>query len=123
MRISDWSSDVCSSDLPAQRFPDRPSHRDGGRHDTLFASQTFQRIRQQARLRLFGGGHGQRFPVLVQYRPAAKSGADFGIVLKRRGHGSVRSEERRVGKECVSTCRSRWSPTHKKKKNKNKKQM
>src|SRR3546814_20778211 len=28
----------------------------------------------------------------------------------------VRSEERRVGKECVSTCRSRWSPYHKKKK-------
>src|SRR3546814_3031425 len=29
---------------------------------------------------------------------------------------TVRSEERRVGKECVSTCRSRWSPDHKKKK-------
>src|SRR3546814_16498913 len=29
----------------------------------------------------------------------------------------VRSEERRVGKECVSTCRSRWSPSHSKKKN------
>src|SRR3546814_13476130 len=27
----------------------------------------------------------------------------------------IRSEERRVGKECVSTCRSRWSPYHKKK--------
>src|SRR3546814_15223876 len=30
--------------------------------------------------------------------------------------GARRSEERRVGKECVSTCRSRWWPTHKKKK-------
>src|SRR3546814_16872772 len=31
----------------------------------------------------------------------------------RSGHGgSARSEERRVGKECVSTCRSRWSPYH-----------
>src|SRR3546814_19689966 len=30
---------------------------------------------------------------------------------------AVRSEERRVGKECVSTCRSRWSPSHEKKKN------
>src|SRR3546814_12387115 len=30
----------------------------------------------------------------------------------------VRSEERRVGKECVSTCRSRWSPSHEKKKKK-----
>src|SRR3546814_19432482 len=35
-------------------------------------------------------------------------------------YNETRSEERRVGKECVSTCRSRWSPTHKKKK-KNKK--
>src|SRR3546814_14277348 len=31
-------------------------------------------------------------------------------------HGPLRSEERRVGKECVSTCRSRWSPYHSKKK-------
>src|SRR3546814_15518377 len=30
----------------------------------------------------------------------------------RLGIGSGRSEERRVGKECVSTCRSRWSPDH-----------
>src|SRR3546814_11629239 len=35
--------------------------------------------------------------------------------------GNLRSEERRVGKECVSTCRSRWSPYHKKKKKKKKK--
>src|SRR3546814_15727011 len=39
---------------------------------------------------------------------------------KQEEHTSqTRSEERRVGKECVSTCRSRWSPYHKKKKNKN----
>src|SRR3546814_5552060 len=31
-------------------------------------------------------------------------------------HMAARSEERRVGKECVSTCRSRWSPYHSKKK-------
>src|SRR3546814_17236353 len=36
----------------------------------------------------------------------------------RRFNGSIRSEERRVGKECVSTCRSRWSPYHSKKKKK-----
>src|SRR3546814_16842878 len=36
---------------------------------------------------------------------------------------SERSEERRVGKECVSTCRSRWSPYHKKKKNNKQKKM
>src|SRR3546814_6120038 len=61
MRISDWSSDVCSSDLPndatGRARPVAP-----GRHDA--------------------GDRGER------------------------------SEERRVGKECVSTCRSRWSPYH-----------
>src|SRR3546814_15458360 len=36
-----------------------------------------------------------------------------------RGHRPPRSEERRVGKECVSTCRSRWSPDHENKKTKN----
>src|SRR3546814_11906708 len=45
------------------------------------------------------------------------------ISHRPRRHGPVaadvalRSEERRVGKECVSTCRSRWSPYHSKKKN------
>src|SRR3546814_20334295 len=37
--------------------------------------------------------------------------------LQHAVRGNVRSEERRVGKECVSTCRSRWSPYHKKKNN------
>src|SRR3546814_14776414 len=37
----------------------------------------------------------------------AKLGTQEGMAL-----GAVRSEERRVGKECVSTCRSRWSPYH-----------
>src|SRR3546814_19504084 len=45
----------------------------------------------------------------------------FAIELSRRSkeQGWGRSAERRVGKECVSTCRARWSPTHKTKKNKN----
>src|SRR3546814_13183995 len=48
--------------------------------------------------------------------------ADYAIVLARTFSPSCdRSEERRVGKECVSTCRSRWSPDHKKKKKKKKK--
>src|SRR3546814_8454978 len=62
MRISDWSSDVCSSDLPT------PS--------------TCRRIQRRR-------------------CPAASPGT-----------ACRRSEERRVGKECVSTCRSRWSPYH-----------
>src|SRR3546814_11246824 len=64
MRISDWSSDVCSSDLPGMDRPESVA------------------------------------------RPVARASAFF----------VGRSEERRVGKECVSTCRSRWSPYHYKKK-------
>src|SRR3546814_19661449 len=37
---------------------------------------------------------------------------EFGAYLRREGIMLRRSEERRVGKECVSTCRSRWSPEH-----------
>src|SRR3546814_1991404 len=80
MRISDWSSDVCSSDL--QHF--RPAF--ACKHSAR--SRCFRSIRPQ----------GSAQP----HRPA-------------RFH---RSEERRVGKECVSTCRSRWSPYHYKKKQK-----
>src|SRR3546814_13734331 len=36
----------------------------------------------------------------------------FATLMARKGIESLRSEERRVGKECVSTCRSRWSPDH-----------
>src|SRR3546814_5875929 len=68
MRISDWSSDVCSSDLEAERPHARPH------------------VAQLERL-----AHG---------------------AAAMRQHRVVRSEERRVGKECVSTCRSRWSPYH-----------
>src|SRR3546814_19466293 len=80
MRISDWSSDVCSSDLNggSALAPRRPAgQRDRGD----------QRERRHARHQ--------------QLRPA--------------GHRRLRSEERRVGKECVSTCRSRWSPYNYKK--------
>src|SRR3546814_5025350 len=69
MRISDWSSDVCSSDLGLQ-----------------------------------GGAVATDQDAVADDRHAAEA------------HGGAcedgRSEERRVGKECVSTCRSRWSPYH-----------
>src|SRR3546814_5621410 len=78
MRISDWSSDVCSSDLLDR--PPRRSARSGGGAD--------HRERQDCRA--------------VDPCRAVDTNADR----------AVRSEERRVGKECVSTCRSRWSPYH-----------
>src|SRR3546814_1681498 len=74
MRISDWSSDVCSSDL-------------GGRS----AKRTTDSV--------FESG-----PTVLRAR--------FRVVERPSTSITNRSEERRVGKECVSTCRSRWSPYH-----------
>src|SRR3546814_2858766 len=72
MRISDWSSDVCSSDLAGL--------------GESFLAERIAHIEN-------------RLPAYIKlaYLPAPLQ---------------VRSEERRVGKECVSTCRSRWSPYH-----------
>src|SRR3546814_8192977 len=67
MRISDWSSDVCSSDL-------------------------------LRRLRFIRAAQGAGFTL-----------DEIGELLALEASDD-RSEERRVGKECVSTCRSRWSP-------------
>src|SRR3546814_12431950 len=75
MRISDWSSDVCSSDL-------------------LYIGRDRRKHRREA--------CGCVCPSLVRCS---------------RWCNLERSEERRVGKECVSTCRSRWSPYHYKKNN------
>src|SRR3546814_5699077 len=81
MRISNWSSDVCSSDLATA---------------ALFAARQTERARAETLLEV------------------AVTTADY--VAKARAsetnQSETRSEERRVGKECVSTCRSRWSPYH-----------
>src|SRR3546814_4925268 len=70
MRISDWSSDVCSSDLAKHDHQPDIEHR------------------------------------------ASADPQDGEPCEVERHRCSRRSEERRVGKECVSTCRSRWSPYH-----------
>src|SRR3546814_15314355 len=95
MRISDWSSDVCSSDLVA-----RPLVR-AGDPDADAARAPFT-------------GHveaseGADHPFLEVDHEAAHIAAAVAQIQ----HGvadALRSEERRVGKECVRTCRSRWSP-------------
>src|SRR3546814_5415925 len=95
MRISDWSSDVCSSDLWHHErrgaVADRYHEQAGGRR---LGPVQGRQVRQPAR-----PCRGQQ---TVGTDPACRDGPD-----RRR-----RSEERRVGKECVSTCRSRWSPYH-----------
>src|SRR3546814_18942996 len=93
MRISDWSSDVCSSDLPRPVRQDETQRPDDMRRDAPQHLALLQRLAHQA-----------EFIMLEVTQPA----------MDQLGRG--RSEERRVGKECVSTCRSRWSRYHYKKK-------
>src|SRR3546814_1679111 len=72
MRISDWSSDVCSSDLE------------------------------------------EKVPPFLRGKGSGWVTAEYGMLPRathtRGSREAARSEERSVGKECVSTCRSRWSP-------------
>src|SRR3546814_3268111 len=115
MRISDWSSDVCSSDLPGLSF------------DAFPASQPRRAVRGIGSSDKGAAGDPSAAVFLDETylgRPAAVAFDAFDVerieVLKGpQGtlFGRNRSEERRVGKECVSTCRSRWSPYHSKKKN------
>src|SRR3546814_15108 len=48
----------------------------------------------------------------LREREARSAGRGPAFGLRRLHSPALRSEERRVGKECVSTCRSRWSPYH-----------
>src|SRR3546814_10994296 len=104
MRISDWSSDVCSSDLL------------GGLDQVEVLSGGGVRIGALVRnADLAHHPHiAAQYPVLSQALLAGASAqlrnmaTTSGNLLQR----TRRSEERRVGKECVRTCRSRWSPYH-----------
>src|SRR3546814_14533828 len=98
MRISDWSSDVCSSDLLFLGDTHVRGHaRKDGRLDVIAAVD----VRGQA------GAAGFQRRALVDRR--LDQTLDL-VELRLVDDG--RSEERRVGKECVSTGRSRWSPEH-----------
>src|SRR3546814_14659462 len=94
MRMSDWSSDVCSSDL-AEPTVDRNS----AKLERLLPRYWLGGLRR--RDLLFRQNRGE--DLNINCRP---------IGVKTRWQFYRRSEERRVGKECVSTCRSRWSPYH-----------
>src|SRR3546814_19907474 len=106
MRISDWSSDVCSSDLAplaatTELFLDangNPLPREAAMSSGIAVGVPGV----IAALKLVHEKYG-KLPWAELFQPA--------IALARDS-----SEARRVGKECVSTCRSRWSPYHYKKK-------
>src|SRR3546814_15681269 len=105
MRISDWSSDVCSSDLlPQDEVLARILF--GKATGELSALEAVQLADSVATLTGVSGGPG----VLGEVRSAV--GLDRLSVDAGEGGQSSRPEERRVGQECVSTCRSRWWPSH-----------
>src|SRR3546814_1117645 len=110
MRISDWSSDVCSSDLESGRSRRRAPIKGGA------APASEVRAGQSANPRICDQGKdamadksarsrliGQVVQVAQKRLPANRA---------QRAEPFLRSEERRVGKEGASTCRSRWWPDH-----------
>src|SRR3546814_15947533 len=101
MRISDWSSDVCSSDLAAplasaRAFLHHRSHRLDGGADIVVDAVHQQRQRIDLR------NHVGIEAAILELRGDA--------LAQAVGAGRQRSDERSGGKECVSTCRSRWWP-------------
>src|SRR3546814_9457469 len=129
MRISDWSSDVCSSDLEL-------TDSDGDDSDSLLsiaiiddvptARPDTDAVAEDAPGGATGnvltgagttntpgsadtpGADGAAVTGVAAGMSAAAVSGNFGAALG----GSYRTEERRVGKECGSKCRSRWSPYH-----------
>src|SRR3546814_4501093 len=104
MRISDWSSDVCSSDLVERGFPGAAEPREAGLAEDL---------RQPG----LAGLRAEHQAAAVGDRVRAADRGGGGVVHPRDGRDVVldqvvgeRTKESGVGKECVSKCRSRWSP-------------
>src|SRR3546814_20559764 len=115
MRISDWSSDVCSSDL--------------GHHRVLvgdvaaeLVAEVLAHLRQRighAVAVVLGGNGGQRVRLVAvlleillgdEAEDAGEAAFDLAVLLQVGRLQERRSEERRLGKECGSTCRYWWSP-------------
>src|SRR3546814_10362877 len=98
MRISDWSSDVCSSDLCSRQ----PHFGDDAVRPGMAGNSAAEERELQRNL-------------LIHPRIALRQFPQRGYIagLSHKGKAAAfRSEERREGKACVSTCRYRWSPYH-----------
>src|SRR3546814_11945064 len=141
MRISDWSSDVCSSDLDEDsdgryillvaqyRVPlkaqclELPAGLIGDeREDENPADAAARELEEETGYRAaimenlgrFYSSPGMVSESFTLFKATnlTKTGPGGGTPDENIAVHRVRSEERRVGKECVSTCRSRWSPYH-----------
>src|SRR3546814_8118459 len=98
MRISDWSSDVCSSDLL-------------GQVERLDA-QPVARERHAPTATIPDGEREHAVETLDAGRTPGVERLEHDLGIAAGEEPVARSEERRVGKECGSTCRSRWAPYH-----------
>src|SRR3546814_20646201 len=108
MPISDWSTDVCASDLPrtptliSERTPDR--EREGMSHSNKESRMTYWTAALLAlALAASPAAARTKAPPVVEGQTPQQPVASGNY---------PRSEERREGEECVSRCRSRWSPYH-----------
>src|SRR3546814_17195637 len=113
MRISDWSSDVCSSDL-ANTFMNQPG-------DLVFMGwEHVKRFIEIIDEKTGPVAFFENFAAIVILAVAAIGtmlaffilAVQLFVTIVEFRLVTLRSEERRVGKECVSTCRYRWSPSH-----------
>src|SRR3546814_3745414 len=95
VRISDWSADVCSSDL-TRRTALRQAHGERGGRENSPCLCVFARAKTLS--------HPQQRLLFLCRQPVGPRH------LAPQRHPILRSEERRVGTEGVSTCRSRWAP-------------
>src|SRR3546814_12942061 len=117
MRISDWSSDVCSAVLWAADVPKD----DEALWDWLASLDDASRMALLAHCVSFGVNALYERPNPHSSSGVSQHTLDMRLAQADRlaratgldmGDGGWRSEERRVGKEWVSTCRTRWSPAH-----------
>src|SRR3546814_15212426 len=118
MRISDWSSDVCSSDLHAHEGDGRERR---AQPLEILSEAAGVEGRGENRTADIHAALHRRMIIRVERRHEGdirlalepvehlRSGIEKGVDRLRL---EPRSEERRVGKECVSTCRTRWSPSN-----------
>src|SRR3546814_17398456 len=117
MRISDWSSDVCSSDLAVTiRFGSRPTRWMLAASSGIDMRGVLRTLRPVGRDTSRDRGPGIRF---LLGSAASSSTAGAALAVAWMAWASVSSEERRVGKDGVSTWRVKWEPDHQKKKKNN----
>src|SRR3546814_18111066 len=114
MRISDWSSDVCSSDLPAEignlleSLPPAKRQVVWGLVDAEDDGEVLVHVGDEVRESLLADMDADEIVAAVEDLDID----DLADLVDDLPDTVIRSEERREGKECVSTCRSGWSPDH-----------